>query len=230
MQPPIQPSIRETAFSCPYCSAFTAQFWYDVFGDPITGEKAYPAFPDEEFKQLVQQGRGLSDEQRRSQLEWIEKIESGLVFLGNNRRSRQAYSINNLYVSRCFTCKEIAVWVHDRLIFPATKSGVPPNPDLPKDLLRDFEEAREIVNSSPRGAAALLRLCVQKLCRHLGEKGDNINEDIRALVKKGLNPLVQKSLDIVRVIGNEGVHPLILRMIWILRSVFSNLLIRSLTK
>jgi hypothetical protein len=27
------------------------------------------------------------------------------------------------------------------------------------------------------------------------------------LVKKGLNPLVQQSLDIVRVIGNEAVHP-----------------------
>ena len=52
-----------------------------------------------------------------------------------------------------------------------------------------------------------MRLCVQRLCRHLGEKGENIDDDICALVKKGLNPLVQKSLDIVRVIGNEAVHP-----------------------
>ena len=78
---------------------------------------------------------------------------------------------------------------------------------VPDDVLRDLEEAREIVNSSPREAAALLRLCVQKLCGHLGEKGDNIDDDIRALVKKGLNPLVQKSPDIVRVIVNEAVHP-----------------------
>ena len=99
------------------------------------------------------------------------------------------------------------MWVHDRLLFPAIKSGVLPNPDLPDDALRDFQEAREIVNSSPRGAAALLRLCVQKLCKHLGEQGKNIDDDIASLVKKRLDPLVQKSLDIVRVIGNETVHP-----------------------
>ena len=91
--------------------------------------------------------------------------------------------------------------------FPGIKSGVLPNRDLPDDILRDFEEAREIANSSPRGAAALLRLCVQKLCTHLAEKGKNINDDIASLVRKGLNPKIQQSLDIVRVIGNEAVHP-----------------------
>jgi hypothetical protein len=82
-----------------------------------------------------------------------------------------------------------------------------PHADLPEDIRHDFEEARSIITRSPRGAAALFRLCVQKLCAHLGESGKNINQDIAALVKKGLNPLVQKSLDAVRVIGNEAVHP-----------------------
>jgi hypothetical protein len=53
----------------------------------------------------------------------------------------------------------------------------------------------------------VLRLCIQKLCKHLGEKGENLDDDIGNLVKKGLNPLVQKSLDVVRVIGNEAVPP-----------------------
>jgi hypothetical protein len=41
----------------------------------------------------------------------------------------------------------------------------------------------------------------------LGESGTNINSDIASLVKKGLNPKIQKSLDVVCVIGNEAVHP-----------------------
>lgn len=41
----------------------------------------------------------------------------------------------------------------------------------------------------------------------LREKGKNIDDDIASLVKKGLSPLVQQSLDAVRVIGNEAVHP-----------------------
>ena len=34
-----------------------------------------------------------------------------------------------------------------------------------------------------------------------------LNEDIGSLVKKGLPVKVQKSLDVVRVIGNNAVHP-----------------------
>ena len=85
--------------------------------------------------------------------------------------------------------------------------GPAPNPDLPDKVRADYEEAGRILTLSPRGAAALLRLAIQKLCAELGEKGKKIDEDVASLVKKGLSPLVQKALDSVRVIGNEAVHP-----------------------
>ncbi len=45
------------------------------------------------------------------------------------------------------------------------------------------------------------------MCIHLGEPGKNLNDDIASLVKKGLSPQVQRSLDVLRVIGNNAVHP-----------------------
>lgn len=93
------------------------------------------------------------------------------------------------------------------MIYPDASGILPPNPDLNQDIQDDYMEARAIVNKSPRGASALLRLCIQKLCQQLGEPGKNINDDISALVKKELPATMQKALDIVRVIGNNAVHP-----------------------
>ncbi len=110
-------------------------------------------------------------------------------------------------VSLCSHCDNVAVWHDDALVSPNNSVAPLPSPDLPAEIATDFEEARAILQQSPRGAAALFRLCIQKLCAHLGEPGVNLNADIAALVKKGLNVKIQKSLDIVRVIGNESVHP-----------------------
>jgi hypothetical protein len=88
-----------------------------------------------------------------------------------------------------------------------------PNADMPDEIAADHREgadhreAADIVARSPRGAAALLRLCIQKLCRHLGKPGRDINSDIAEMVREGLPASIQKALDIVRVTGNEAVHP-----------------------
>lgn len=107
----------------------------------------------------------------------------------------------------CRRCEKLSFWHQGNLVFPAGGSAPPANPDLPEDVTRDYEEARAIASVSPRGAAALLRLAIQKLCIHLGEKGKKLDDDIASLVKKGLPEKVQKALDTVRVVGNNAVHP-----------------------
>jgi len=115
-----------------------------------------------------------------------------------------------IYACVCLHCSKMSYWHEEnggKMIFPSETPIEPPHADLPLDCRIDYEEARNIFSPSPRGAAALLRLCVQKLCVLLGETGDNLNEDIKSLVSKGLPGLVQKALDYCRVIGNHAVHP-----------------------
>ena len=79
--------------------------------------------------------------------------------------------------------------------------------DLPSSCIDTYDEARDIAARSPRAAAALMRLCIQNLMIELGCHGENINDDIGALVKAGLPIEVQQALDYCRVIGNNSVHP-----------------------
>ena len=121
--------------------------------------------------------------------------------------SRGHIGLQDLKIAYCSHCKKDSLWINGKLIYPET-IGIPnPNEDLDDEIQRDYLEAASIINKSPRGAAALLRLAIQKLCKQLGEPGDNINNDIANLVKKGLPLKVQQALDTVRVIGNESVHP-----------------------
>lgn len=110
-------------------------------------------------------------------------------------------------LATCDHCQMESFWIQDKMVYPFTSIAPMPNSDMPVDVKIDYNEARSILTLSPRGAAALLRLSVQKLCKYLGESGENINNDIANLVKKGLPEKLQKALDSVRVIGNNAVHP-----------------------
>jgi hypothetical protein len=94
------------------------------------------------------------------------------------------------------------------MVIPRTSTGPLPHEELPEDCLGDYTEARDICSQSPRGAAALLRLCLQKLLIHLGGAGKSIDDDIKKLVAAGLDEHVQQALDVIRVTGNNAVHPL----------------------
>lgn len=115
--------------------------------------------------------------------------------------------VSNIATTQCSRCRKFAFWCRDEMIYPAVSTAPRAVDDMPDDVKEDFQEARKIVQASPRGAAALLRLAVQKLMPHLGEKGKKIDDDIASLVKKGLRVDIQQALDTLRVIGNESVHP-----------------------
>lgn len=202
------PLVSKTAFSCPHCGAYTTQFWYKVFVGNYGNEHRTPTIPSEDAIEKIKKDKELPEEAKARFIEWIRKMVAGKPFIEKSEEAPYNPPIlNNCNISRCYNCEDITVWVHDQIVYPSQKIDVQPNEDLPDLVKALFNEARSIVTDSPKGAAALLRLCIQHLCRELGEPGKNLDADIASLVSKGLNPLVQKALDVVRVIGNESVHP-----------------------
>lgn len=133
-----------------------------------------------------------------SEQEWSHYVQHG---------SNPPRQFKDASVCICKKCKRESLWYRGELIVPRVAIAPMPHSDMPYDLRADYEEATWIVNDSPRGAAALLRLVIQKLMVKLGEKGDNLNSDIASLVKKGLRADIRQALDAVRVIGNNAVHP-----------------------
>lgn len=115
--------------------------------------------------------------------------------------------VGNLIVCKCTHCQEYSFWYNEEMVYPTKSLAPKPHPDMPVEIIDDYNEAANILKDSPRGAAALLRLSLQKLLKSLGESGTHIDSDIKSLVQKGLPVKVQQALDVLRVIGNESVHP-----------------------
>lgn len=202
----VQPSVTETAFNCPHCGAYAAHEWSTLLQRPITERRRVPYFQPA----FIREGFGDPDltamNSPRADPVGTQNTEEE-ISVEDIGDALSGMWVGNLHISQCCSCRKFAVWVYKHPVYPPTKLGPEPNPDLPADIQKDYEEARTIVNLSPRGAAALLRLGIQKLCVHLGEKGKNLDDDIASLVAKGLDELVQRMWDIVRVTGNQAVHP-----------------------
>ena len=112
-------------------------------------------------------------------------------------------------VSACEVCDRIVVWVSSLKVYPRTLDAPLPSSDMPDQPREFYEEARLIFGDSPRAAAALLRLALEKLMESQEVPGDTLNQQIGNLVKERKLPLsVPKSLDAVRVIGNDAIHDL----------------------
>lgn len=109
--------------------------------------------------------------------------------------------------SWCLRCEQYCFWKNEELEWPL-RSGLPePVDGCPKQVMSVYDESREVFPHSPRASAALLRLAIQMICKEKGLPGKDLNADIGALVAKGLAPEIQQSLDLVRVVGNNAVHP-----------------------
>jgi hypothetical protein len=201
----IVPSLGLSSYSCPHCGALAQQSWFRVFIDALGKEKPVLLDPEdiEGMRKSATDPREVVHFQKT-----LNRLSKNVLTFHQSRQSQNCENeMANMAMGLCHACDGFTVWVNGEFKYPVLNAEHVAHVDMPADVKLDFEEASSICQRSPRGAAALLRLAIQKLMPHLGERGRDINEDIGSLVGKGLDPVVKQALDVVRVVGNHAVHP-----------------------
>lgn len=206
------PSTKLVSFNCPHCGALSHQTWHQVLAKSSKKDELPSLINAADAESRIadlKKNREIEPDMFRTLKEYLEKRATGFPFMEWDKEGVYGHwDVSNAFISRCYSCEKVTFWIYDKIMWPMELDGPAPNADLPDDIKIDYEEASRILKVSPRGAAALLRLCIQKLCIFLGEPGENLNTDIGELVKKkGLHTHIQQALDVVRVVGNNAVHP-----------------------
>ncbi|EHJ51651.1 DUF4145 domain-containing protein [Streptococcus macacae] len=128
--------------------------------------------------------------------------------------------------AKCLACNKISIWIKtintshnifndtdksefEKLIYPQkTMEEIPlPSLDMPQTICSLYLEARAILGKSPKAAAALSRLAIEELLKYLGNKENSLDENINALLTKGLPKEVKEMLIKAQVLGDEAIAP-----------------------
>lgn len=166
------------AFPCPLCSVYAQQSWYYV---KIKETSHFPNSPSSKYEYY--------------------SLETDYDPFNPDREKGISFSV-------CKVCSKESLWLNEELVYPLENNIEDPNPLMPEEVKAIYDEARAVLNLSPRSSAALLRLGLEILLPHLGADKAKINTMIQQLVeeRKAIGR-VQKAMDALRVIGNDAVHP-----------------------
>ena len=189
------PQYNLEKYKCPHCSTIAKQDWFSGYNV----NKAISEIYNQEFLDYREKVESYTASVIK---EFLEKVQNNLHTRVNNRLLPK-----NLSIAKCQACNDFSIWVDKKIIYPKNIPIEIANEDMSDDIKELYNEAKSIFLDSPKGATALLRLSLQKLLIQIGKDGKNINTDIKELVRDGLNVKVQKALDILRVVGNNAVHP-----------------------
>lgn len=188
------PNYRDNKFQCPHCNTVATQEWFDADEAGTTAMEIINHLYLN-FRSSI----GVNGQEHI--MRFLNRIDNDF------QSSLYQFVPDDFSVATCTACNNFTLWVNEEIVYPK-KSIVPlPNKDLDDDIKALYIEASNILIDSPKGSTALLRLALQKLLKQVGKSGKNINKDIGDLVAEGLSPKIQRALDLLRVIGNNAVHP-----------------------
>jgi hypothetical protein len=214
-----EPKFGAESFSCPHCNAVAHQDWDSLFLKPENATDVVV---------LTLESLMLAKGNEADQ--FLQRLKDNVLAYEYQEHPRNLkVKLLNLHVSRCYNCKGFTVWVRDRLVFPIKVEEAPPdivevdfeevandvegtveaqesdehvqtNAEDVEEASGDFEEAAAILNKFPRGAAALTRICIQKMMPLVKGNAKNLDENFSSLVRKGLEVEIQQAMDVLQVV------------------------------
>ncbi|MFM2112511.1 MAG: hypothetical protein RLZZ271_1171 [Pseudomonadota bacterium] len=190
----LSPKFKSEKFQCPSCGIASQHTWFDNDSAAAAANKIIN-------NTYLDYRTNIRDYQQEAIAKFIQFVSSA------NIRSMSSLIPKGFSVATCSACHEPSLWINRELVYPRKPALPAPNSDLNDEIKSLYVEASSIFVDSPKGATALLRLSLQLLLKDLGKTGKNINNDIKELVEAGLSPKIQQALDLLRVVGNNAVHP-----------------------
>lgn len=188
------PKLGKSNFQCPHCKVVSQQDWFDK-------RNATTVVQNIVNNTFLNYRSSIRDYHQEAIVKFLNR------FYQENEKQLPNFIPSKFSISTCLTCSDISIWVEAKLVYPKQIAIEPPNQDMSEEIQNLYNEALSIAMDSPKGATALLRLALQLLLKQLGKSGKNINNDIKELVSEGLSPKIQQALDLLRVVGNNAVHP-----------------------
>ncbi|WLP66610.1 DUF4145 domain-containing protein [Bacillus thuringiensis] len=191
----IEPKFLEEVFNCPHCKSKTKQEWYIAHGE-VEKKGPYLAKSIDFYRSRIQDKEHVAWQAQ----EVIPEEQKYLVF------SPTEWHID---MSVCTICSEYLLWKDEHVIYPNCHFIEDPGADMPEEVKNLYNEARAVVNLSPKSACALLRLAVEKLLIVGLEcpPRNSVNDNIKFLKRDGkLSQPIEKALNAVRLVGNAAVH------------------------
>jgi len=192
--PDDSPKFKIKNFRCPRCHAISQQQWFD-------GKLAASTVNNLISHMYYEYRTSITDYEQQAVEKFVQATKNGIS------KGLECFIPSSFAISTCMSCNDISLWVDEEIVYPKMMLIDPPNNDLDEDIISLYNEAANIYSDSPKGATALLRLALQKILIQVGKEGKSINDDIKELVSEGLSQKIQQALDLLRVVGNNAVHP-----------------------
>lgn len=110
----------------------TTQFWYSAHADRLDKDQL-PFVVGLDNREEYRFDDIKDPEQRKGLNDFVEKMATGKPFFDSNSKYR-GFDVSNANFSKCYECKEISVWIFDRLIYPMKGTAPAVNVDTPEEI------------------------------------------------------------------------------------------------